>query len=336
MLGTIAVVVAAAMFGMLGPLSRLAGDRAGVETIAFVTWRAMLGAVVVGCLLAARSLRGRPLVAIRSMSSRTRASLLVATASGVILNLAVFLAFGRITVALALLGFYTYPAMVTLAVAVIERRRPDRLQLAALAMATLGMAIVVLGGIDPAKGLTFDLLGLLLALVAAVAQTVYVLVSRHGFATVPIDQASFTMLAGGSLGFLVIALLTGSGAAIASPLLNPVAWPYLIAGGVLGAGIPSTLFLLGIRWIGGVRSGILALLEPVVGTLLAAVILGEILQPVQVVGGALVLAAALLLQRAPPQPGPAAGEEAASRSGSSGARGGLPAEEPGVERVPLV
>jgi DME family drug/metabolite transporter len=321
---------------MLGPLSRLASERAGVETIAFVTWRSMLGAVVVGCLLAARSLRGRPLVAIRAMSVRARTSLLVATASGVILNLAVFLAFGRITVALALLGFYTYPALVTLAVVVIERRRPDRLQLVALMMATLGMVIVVLGGVDPAKGLTFDLLGLLLALVAAVAQTVYVLVSRHGFAAVPIDQASFTMLAGGSLGFLVIALLTGSGDAIVNPLLNPVAWPYLIAGGVFGAGIPSTLFLLGIRWIGGVRAGILALLEPVVGALLAAVILGEILQPIQAVGGALVLAAALLLQRARPRPGPAAGVEPGSRSGPSRAPGGLPAGEPGADRVPLV
>ena len=240
------------------------------------------------------------------MSVRARASLLVAIASGVILNLAIFVAFARITVALALLGFYTYPALVTLAVVVIERRRPDRVQLAALAMATVGMAIVVLGGVDPATGLTFDLLGLVLALVAAVAQAVYVLVSRHGYAAVPIDQASFVVLGGGFLGFLAIALLTGGGPAIVGPLSNPIAWPYLVAGGVLGAGIPTTLFLLGIRWIGGVRSGILALVEPVVGALLAALLLDETLRPIQLLGGALVLAAAFLLQRAPSQPGPAA------------------------------
>jgi drug/metabolite transporter, DME family len=336
MLGTLAVVVAASLFGILGPVSRLAGDRAGVETIAFVTWRALLGAVVVGCLLAVRTSRGQSLVGVRAMSVRARASLLVAVVSGVILNLAVFVAFARITVALALLGFYTYPALVTLAVVLIERRRPDRIQLSALGMATLGMAIVVLGGVDAATGLTFDLLGLVLALVAAVAQTVYVLVSRHGYAAVPIDQASFVLLAGGALGFLLIALLTGTGPAIVSPLSNPTAWPYLVAGGVLGAGIPTTLFLLGIRWIGGVRSGILALLEPVVGALLAAIVLNESLRPIQLLGGALVLAAAFLLQRTPPQPGPRAGPGSDARPALARPLGETSGEAPVTQPAPLV
>jgi drug/metabolite transporter (DMT)-like permease len=335
-LGTLAVVVAASLFGILGPVSRLASDRAGVETIAFVTWRALLGALVVGCFLAARTISGRPLVGIRAMSGRARASLLVAMASGVILNLAVFVAFARITVALALLGFYTYPALVTLAVIVIERRRPDRVQLAALAMATSGMAIVVLGGVDPATGLTFDLLGLGLALVAAVAQTVFVLVSRHGFAAVPIDQASFVVLGGGFLGFLVIALLTGGGPAVAAPVANPIAWPYLIAGGVLGAGIPTTLFLLGIRWIGGVRAGILALLEPVVGALLAAGLLGESLRPIQLGGGALVLTAAFLLQRAPSPPGASAEPGGGPRPAPGSPPGEPPSGDPEVGPAPLV
>ena len=81
------------------------------------------------------------------------------------------------------------------------------------------------------------------------------------------------------------------------PFGAPAAWPYLIVGGVLGAGIPTTLYLFGIRSIGGVRTGILALIEPVVGAGLAAAVLGETLRPVQVAGGGLVLGAALLLQR---------------------------------------
>lgn len=335
-LGTLAVVVAASLFGILGPVSRLAGERAGVETLAFVTWRALLGAAVVGCLLAVRASRGQPLVGIRSMAVRARVSLLVAVVSGVILNLAVFVAFARITVALALLGFYTYPALVTLAVIVIERRRPDRIQLVALAMATAGMAIVVLGGVDPGTGLSFDLLGLVLALVAAVAQTVFVLVSRHGYAAVPIDQASFIVLGGGGLGFLAIAMLSGAGPTIVSPLSNPIAWPYLVAGGVLGAGIPTTLFLLGIRWIGGVRSGILALLEPVVGALLAAILLNESLRPIQLLGGALVLSAAFLLQRTPPEPGPQAGPGSDARPALARRPNDTSAQAPGAQPPPLV
>ena len=41
------VALAAACFGALGPLSRFAGD-AGVDSLTLVTWRAAIGALVVG------------------------------------------------------------------------------------------------------------------------------------------------------------------------------------------------------------------------------------------------------------------------------------------------
>ena len=42
--------MAAACFGTLGPLSRFAGD-AGVDSLTLVTWRAALGACVVGVFI---------------------------------------------------------------------------------------------------------------------------------------------------------------------------------------------------------------------------------------------------------------------------------------------
>lgn len=278
-------------------MSRLAEENTGISTVGFVTWRALLGALVVGAVIGLRATRGRPVVGPGVLQWRGRASLAVVTLAGIVLNLAIFSAFLRVTIALALLVFYTYPALVTLVVVAIERRRPDRVQLTALAMATLGMAIVVVGGIDPATGLTFDLGGLVLAFIAATMQAVFILVSRRGYSALPTDEASFVVLAGGCLGFVAVALATGQVDALGQPFADPTGWPYLVVAGVLGAGIPTTLYMLGIRWIGGVRTGILALLEPVVGTLLAAVFLAEALRPVQVGGGLLVLVAAILLQR---------------------------------------
>jgi len=48
------------------------------------------------------------------------------------------------------------------------------------------------------------------------------------------------------------------------------------------------------------------LIEPLVGVTLAALVLGEALRPVQVAGGAAILAGALLLQRS--RPGVPSGE----------------------------
>jgi drug/metabolite transporter (DMT)-like permease len=85
--------------------------------------------------------------------------------------------------------------------------------------------------------------------------------------------------------------------AVAFPLESPGVLPHLLVAGIIGAGIPSFLFLSSIRLIGGVRTGILMLFEPVVGVLLAAAVLGEAVSPVQGLGGALVLVAAFILQR---------------------------------------
>lgn len=328
LLGTLAVLIAAAGFGTLGPLSRLAYD-AGLTPLGFTAWRAGLGALVVGGLVVLRTTRGRPPVGLRGLSRRARASLGVAVACGIVVNLAIFIAFGRITVALALLGFYTYPALVTLAVVIRERRRPDGVQLTALAMAVVGMAVVVLGQLDPAAGVRFELVGLGLALLAAAAQTLFILVSRRGYAAIPTDEATLAILGGGAIGYLVIAVVIGDLGALTAPFSTPAGWPFLLLAGTVGAGIPSLLFLTAIRWIGGVRTGILAMFEPVTGTLLAAVLLGETLRPVQVLGGALILGAGVLLQRSPPL-------GVAQGPGGGGRVPALETAESGVERVPLV
>ena len=87
---------------------------------------------------------------------------------------------------------------------------------------------------------------------------------------------------------------------MAFPLTNPEVWPLLLFTGLFAAALPSLCFLIGIRIIGGMRAGIVMLFEPVVGVALAAVLLNEALQPIQLLGGAAILAAAVILQRTTP------------------------------------
>jgi drug/metabolite transporter (DMT)-like permease len=94
-----------------------------------------------------------------------------------------------------------------------------------------------------------------------------------------------------------ITVFSDGAAALAFPFVRLDVLLLLLYVGVFAAAVPSVLFLTGIRRIGGVRTGILMLFEPVVGVLLAAVILAEGLAPLQVVGGATILLAALIVQR---------------------------------------
>jgi len=304
LLGSLAVLLAASCFGILGPVSRLAYD-GGMEPLGFVTWRSTIGGIVLAVYLAIQLARGAERwVPFRSMSRRTLASLAGAAISGVVLNLAMFVAFGRVTIALALLTFYTYPVMVAVVDAVVRREPPDRPTLGALGLGVAGAILVVAGGLGSSGEVRIDLLGLALAFVAACSQVVFIAVSRTGYQAVPTLQAMTSILLADAVAFAAIAIAVGQVAQLGGPIAHPAVWGLLVVAGVPGAGVASALFLTGVRMIGGTRTGILALFEPVVGVVLAAVLLAEAIGPLQVAGGVLVLGAAILLQVTTRRAGP--------------------------------
>ena len=297
-LGVATVLGSAALFGMLGPLSRFAYE-AGMEPAAFVAWRGLIGFLVLAVVIAVRARTSAVrVVRFRDLSPRARTTLFVAAVMGFTLNLCMFIAFDRVTVALALLGFYTYPAMVAV-VNVARGREPlDTPRIVALGLALLGMIAVVASQLDPAAGIRIDTLGIGLALGAALSQTVYVVVSRHGYREVPAEQAIAVVLAFTIVGASALSIVGGESASLVQPLAAPAILPLLLFTGLFTAAIPSLGFLTGIRAIGGLRAGILMLFEPVVGVALAAWLLNEALAPIQAVGALAILAAAVILQRA--------------------------------------
>jgi drug/metabolite transporter (DMT)-like permease len=300
--GAIAIAAAACLFGTLGPVSRGAYD-AGLTPLTFALWRASLGTIGLLAIIGALTLRGRDRFHWTALDRRTVAAFGAAVSAGLVLNLAIFSAFRQMSIALALLGFYTYPALVAIGSVVLGEEQLTRSRVAALALALLGMVVVVLGGSgdgsdgSSGNGLGFELAGFGLALLAAAMQAVYVLLGRRGFPAVPTGEATLVVLGGNAAGFFALTVVTGSLDVALLPFRSPDVLPVLLWAGFAGASIPTLLFLLGIRAIGPTRAAIIALIEPVAGTALAAVLLAELLGPVQVAGGVLVLVAAALLQR---------------------------------------
>ena len=220
--------------------------------------------------------------------------MLVATAAAnAILNLAVFAAFLRITIALALLVFYLYPAYVAVASALWFGDRLDRTRWLALCVSLAGVILVVAGAGNLG---TLDLIGIGLAFVAGVMQMFYMLAARHWLAAIPGPQTAALTMGGAAVFYVLLALGAGQLSAIARPVESADAlWPVLLAGTV-GAGIPTVSYIVGIRLMGAPRAAILATLEPVVGVGLAALLLREQPGVLQLVGGLLIVVAAVLLQ----------------------------------------
>ncbi|RIK48089.1 MAG: hypothetical protein DCC59_15555 [Chloroflexi bacterium] len=80
------------------------------------------------------------------------------------------------------------------------------------------------------------------------------------------------------------------------PATNP---GWLVVAGIIfiSTVIPVTAFLAGLERIGPTNAAMLSTLEPVVTVTLASWLFGEVLQPLVLIGGGLILAAVVILTR---------------------------------------
>ena len=295
--GVAFILTAAACFATLGPLSVFA-DRGGVSALTLVTWRAAIGASCVLLLLAVWRAGGRSsgLIPLSAIPLRDRWFVAGAAFANMVLNLSAFIAFQRIGITLSLLVFYLYPAFVALVSVVWLGDRLDRLRWGALIMSLVGSVLVVAGAGTFGE---LDVLGIGLALLGALGQTFYVIAARYGFARIPGPQAAIMTMAGAAGIYVVIAAAFVGAGTLLQPLEGfNAAWPVVLAG-VIGAGVPTVLYITGIRRLGPPRAAILATFEPVVGVGLAALLLGERPGIVQLLGGLLIIGAGIVLQLRP-------------------------------------
>jgi drug/metabolite transporter (DMT)-like permease len=277
-------------------ISRFAGEE-GVGVLGFVAWRSLISAAVIVPLVAAMAGGGRlGLTPWRALSRLDRVQLGSLAVLNVLINLAVFAAFGRASIAVVLISFYAYPVIVAIAGVRIYGERLDGVRVLALLMASTGMLLVVAGPAIGQGGLGIEPVGVALGLLAAVLQAIYALIAGRGFAAVPALQASAAIgVMTAALGVIVV-VVGGAAGSLVEPLASPGAWPWLLLAGTLGAALPAVAVLAGYRRVGPTRASILMLLEPVIGAALAAMVLAERPAPVQALGGVMVLASAVILQ----------------------------------------
>ena len=157
---------------------------------------------------------------------------------------------------------------------------------------------MLLGG---AEGVALSVAGIGLAGVAAGCQATYLVISRSGYSRLPSDQASAVILAGAAVLIWIVAVPLDVVGGDLGWMLNGTAWLAVGIAGLIGAAVAKVFLLRAVRRVGGTRTSVLMLAEPLAGVALAAVLLGQGLTLLQAVGGVGVLIGAVLAQR--PAPG---------------------------------
>ena len=282
--GTAAILVSAASYGFLSILGKLALE-AGVDVLPLAAWRFLIAAAVVWLVLAVRR---RPLPPLRRWPGLAGLGLLYAIDS-----LAYLAALQWVPASTAVLLFYVYPVVVVLLAAIFLGERLTRRKLAATAAALVGSALTVGGGISGGRPL-----GLALVVLALLALSSYIVLSRPIMASLPAHGSAAVTLT--STGLLLAAAAIGFDDMRLEGGTRGLA--YVLALSLLCTALPITLFLVGIRHVSAGRAAVFSTIEPLVTVVLAAIVLQERIGPLQVAGGALILAAILWLRAERPLP----------------------------------
>ena len=292
--GVLFTVAAGIALGTLGPISNVAYD-AGMTSTTFAGLRVTIGALV----LLAIALRRERRVSLRSLGRRDRLALGLTAGAQATLSLALFAAYGSMTVALVLAVYFSYPILVAGLSIALGRERATAARGVALALALGGLLTVVLGRMGPET--TISMAGVGLAALAALCQATYLVASRNGFTRVPSTQAVAVILGGAALAIWAVALpVDGPSGRLTAWVAEPAAWLAVLIAGAVGAGLAKVWLLRGVRRVGGTRASVLMLVEPVTGVLLAGLLLGQPIGLPEIAGGAAILSGALLAQRPAP------------------------------------
>lgn len=215
-------------------------------------------------------------------------------------NYSYYFAIQKTCVATAIILQYTAPIWVLLYMVLRRVYKPTVRRVSSVALAVFGCALAI--GLFSGN-LKVNTVGVIAAQVAAVSFALYNILGAR--LVKQYDRR------------VVLAYVLGS-AALFWQFLNPVwkiagahyeqnQWIFMGVFAMTSVLLPFSFNIAGLQYLGATRGIVTSCLEPVFSVVIAAIFLGELIGPVQVIGMAIVLASTVLVQmpdrkRAEPEP----------------------------------
>ena len=280
LIGAVFVAISAAAFGSMAIFGVWAQDD-GVDTPTVLFVRFFAAALI---LAGVQYARGIPMPTLRRC--------VPVAAMGAIgyvgQSYCYFLGLEHADASLIALLLYLYPAFVAILAAVFLRERIGGMTACALALALVGMALVVGGG-------NGEVIGYALGIGAAVVYSVYITVGA--VATDGLDAIAVATVV-----CIAAAIVTGgivlARFAAGEPASFPESsrgWVSLVAIAAICTALAIIMFFAGMARLGATSTAVMSTLEPVVTVALATWLLDESLSAVQAVGAVVVIAAVVAL-----------------------------------------
>jgi DME family drug/metabolite transporter len=205
-------------------------------------------------------------------------------------NYLYYLAIQRTNVATAIILQYTAPVWVLLYTVARGVQKPTLQRIAAVGLAVAGIALVI--GVFGAGGFRLDTLGVIAALLAAFSFAFYNVGGHSILARYDRWTVLLYTLISASLFWMVV----NPPWKIAAAHYANSQWLFLLGFSLISVLGPFSFYFAGLQHLEPTRAIVVSCLEPVFSIVIAAVVLGEVLRPLQTLGIVLVLVAIVVVQ----------------------------------------
>ena len=281
------LLLTAFMMGANHVAARIAFNH-GLDVVTAVTVRSVVTACVVALILWHQKVAFQVLPAQRKYLGAV--GLLIAVQS-----VCLYSAVARLPVALALLAFNTYPLTTALWARLLYGHRPERAVLAAMPVMMVGLALAldVMGaasGLGAARHWGEIGAGVAFALTASATFGLALVLTQHG--TVGVDGRLRTFTSMATVGVLAGSLALTQGG-FQWPQAMPGWWGLAMLTFLYGTAF--TIMFTVLPRLGVVGNSAIMNVEPICALVLAWVLLGQAIAPMQLAGAAVVVATGMWL-----------------------------------------
>ena len=241
-------------------------------------YRAVLAAVLLGGYLLVTGQK----ISFRSISKSVPLLMLSGMAMGFNWIL-LFEAYKHTTVSVATLSYYFAPVIVTAVSPFLFREKLTGRQILCFAMSTLGLVLITGTG-DLSQG-SSHLTGVLYGLGAAVLYATVILLNKFIKGVEGIHRTFLQFLA--AIVVLLPYVASTTGFSLAG--LDASGWVCLLIVGFVHTGVTYCLYFSALRDLPGQKAAILSYIDPLVAVLISALLLGEPMTAMHMIGGLLIL-----------------------------------------------